>query len=203
MRRLLDALGVAFDNLADHKLRTLLTTLGMMFGVGAVIAMLSIGAGAEREALTLIDRLGIRNVVVRAKTYKPDELEEIRKKSIGLSQRDVEAIEEAVPGVDFAAARLEIEPYKVLSGGGKTKARVFGVGYRHREVTPFALSEGRMFDADDERDHAQVAVIGAAVRRELFGADPALGRDLKINDVWFEVVGVLAPEATAASVIPR
>ncbi len=201
MRRLLDALGVAFDNLADHKLRTLLTTLGMMFGVGAVIAMLSIGAGAEREALTLIDRLGIRNVVVRAKTYKPDELEEIRKKSIGLSQRDVEAIEEAVPGVDFAAARLEIEPYKVLSGGGKTKARVFGVGYRHREVTPFALSEGRMFDADDERDHAQVAVIGAAVRRELFGADPALGRDLKINDVWFEVVGVLAPEATPASAV--
>jgi putative ABC transport system permease protein len=201
VRRLLDALGVAFDNLADHKLRTLLTTLGMMFGVGAVIAMLSIGAGAEREALTLIDRLGIRNVVVRAKTYKPDELEEIRKKSIGLSQRDVEAIEEAVPGVDFAAARLEIEPYKVLSGGGKTKARVFGVGYRHREVTPFALSEGRMFDADDERDHAQVAVIGAAVRRELFGADPALGRDLKINDVWFEVVGVLAPEATAASAV--
>jgi len=201
VRRLLDALGVAFDNLADHKLRTLLTTLGMMFGVGAVIAMLSIGAGAEREALTLIDRLGIRNVVVRAKTYKPDELEEIRKKSIGLSQRDVEAIEEAVPGVDFAAARLEIEPYKVLSGGGKTKARVFGVGYRHREVTPFALSEGRMFDAADERDHAQVAVIGAAVRRELFGADPALGKDLKINDVWFEVVGVLAPEATPASAV--
>ena len=201
MRRLLDALVVALEDLSDHKLRTLLTTLGMMFGVGAVNAMLSIGAGAEREALALIDRLGTRNVVVRAKTFKPDELEEIRKKSIGLSTRDVEAIEEAVPGVDFAAPRLEIEPYKILSAGGKTKARVYGIGHRHREVTPFALSEGRFFDAADERHHGQVAVIGAAVRRELFGADPALGRDLKINDVWFEVIGVLAPEPSATGAV--
>ena len=73
--------------------------LGMMFGVGAVIAMLSIGAGAEKQALALIDRLGTRNVVIRGKTFKPEELQEIRKKSVGLSQRDIEAIEEAVPGV--------------------------------------------------------------------------------------------------------
>ena len=71
---------------------------------------------------------------------------------------------------------------------------MFGVGHRHREVTPFALVEGRFIDEPDETHHAQVAVIGAGVRRDLFGADPALGRDLKINDVWFEVIGVLAPE---------
>src|SRR3954471_8341423 len=99
MRRLLDAFVVALESLAEHKLRTTLTTLGMMFGVGAVIAMLSIGAGAEREALALIDRLGPRNVGVRARSFKPDELQEIRKKSIGVSIRDVEALEEAVPGV--------------------------------------------------------------------------------------------------------
>ena len=196
MRRLVDAFVSALESLAEHKLRTTLTMLGMMFGVGAVIAMLSIGAGAEREAMALIDRLGTRNVVVRGKQFKPEELEEIRKKSLGLSQRDVEAIQEAVPGVDFAAPKIEVEPYKILSANGKTIAAVFGVGHRHREVTPFALSEGRFLDAGDELHHGQVCVIGAGVRRDLFGADAALGKDIKINDVWFEVIGVLAPEGS-------
>ncbi len=199
MRRLIDAFVAALESLAEHKLRTTLTMLGMMFGVGAVIAMLSIGAGAEKQALALIDRLGTRNVVIRGKTFKPEELEEIRKKSLGLSQRDVEALGEAVPGVAFAAPRSEVEPYKILAAGGKTEAQVFGVSYRHRDVTPFALAEGRFFDIGDETHHGQVAVIGAGVRRDLFGADVALGKDLKVNDVWFEVVGVLAPEPTAAT----
>ncbi len=196
MRRLFDAFFSALESLAEHKLRTTLTMLGMMFGVGAVIAMLSIGAGAEREAMALIDRLGTRNVVVRGKQFKPEELEEIRKKSLGLSQRDVAAIQEAIPGVQFAAPKIEVEPYKILSASGKTTAAVFGVGYRHREVTPFALSEGRFLDSGDELHHGQVCVIGAGVRRDLFGADAALGHDVKINDVWFEVIGVLAPEGS-------
>ena len=199
MRRILDAFATAFGSLGEHKLRTTLTMLGMMFGVGAVIAMLSIGAGAEKQALSLIDKLGTRNVVIRSKTFKPDELEEIRKKSIGLSQRDIEAIEEAVPGVTFATPRVEIEPYKVLAAGAKTTAQVFGVGHRHREVTPFPLGEGRFIDARDELTHAQVCVIGFGVRRDLFGADAALGKDVKINDVWCEVIGVLAPEANPVS----
>jgi putative ABC transport system permease protein len=196
VRRLVDAFVTAFGSLAEHKLRTTLTMLGMMFGVGAVIAMLSIGAGAETEALALIDRLGTRNVVVRAKTFKTAELQEIRKKSIGLSQRDAEAIEEAIPGVAFAAPQIEVDPYSIIAAGAKTEGQVYGVGHRHREVTPFALREGRFIDAADETHHAQVCVIGAAVRRDLFGVEPALGKDIKINDVWFEVVGVLAPEAT-------
>jgi len=197
MRSVFDAFVTALASLAEHKLRTTLTMLGMMFGVGAVIAMLSIGAGAETQALALIDRLGTRNVVVASRTFKPTELAEIRKKSIGLSLRDVEAIEDAVPGVAFAAPRIEVESYKIIAAGAKTQGQVYGVGRRHREVTPFALREGRFIDAGDERHHAQVCVIGAAIRRDLFGADPALGKDVKINDVWFEVIGVLAPEVSS------
>jgi putative ABC transport system permease protein len=201
MRRLVDAFTTALGSLAEHKLRTTLTMLGMMFGVGAVIAMLSIGAGAEKQALSLIDRLGTRNVVVRSKTFKQEELQEIRKKSIGLSERDVEAIQEAVPGVAFAAPKIDIEPYKVLAAGAKTTAAVFGVSHRHREVTSFTLSEGRFIDEPDETHHAQVAVIGAGVRRDLFGAETALGRDVKVNDVWFEVIGVLAPDPAAPTAV--
>ncbi|HTR50599.1 MAG TPA: ABC transporter permease [Kofleriaceae bacterium] len=199
MRKLIDAFTTALGSLAEHKLRTTLTMLGMMFGVGAVIAMLSIGAGAEKRALALIDRLGTRNVVVRGKTFKQEELEEIRKKSIGLSPRDVEAIEEAVPGVSFAAPELEVEPYQILAAGTKTKAQVYGVGARHRDVVPLPLAEGRFVDEPDEKHHAQVCVIGAAARRDLFGYEPALGKDVKVNDLWCEVIGVLAPEGNATS----
>jgi putative ABC transport system permease protein len=201
MRRVIDAFAAALGSLAEHKLRTTLTMLGMMFGVGAVVAMLSIGAGAEREALALIERLGTRNIVVRAKTYKPEELAEIRKKSLGLSQRDVDALAEAVPGVAYAAPRIEVEPYKVLAAGAKTEAKVFGVSHRHAELVAFPLAEGRGLDHRDELHHAQVCVIGAGVRRDLFGADPALGKDLKINDVWCEVIGVLVRDPSTATAV--
>jgi putative ABC transport system permease protein len=198
---LFHAFGVAIVNLSQHKLRTTLTMLGMMFGVGAVIAMLSIGAGAEHQALALIDRLGTRNVVVRGKALKPDELAEVRKKSLGLSPRDIEAIEEAIHGVAFAAPRAEVDAYEVLAASGKTHARIFGVGARHREASPLAMSEGRFVDGDDEMHSAQVCVIGAGVRRDLFGADRAVGRDVKVNDLWCEVIGVLAPDPSAATAV--
>jgi len=189
----------AVNNLAVHKLRSALTMLGMIFGVGAVIAMLSIGAGAEKQALEMIERLGLRNVILRSKEMKDEELEEVRKKSQGLSWRDAQAIEDAVPGVDLVAGRLEIEPYKVLSSTAKTKAKVYGVSFRQAEISRMRLSEGRFFDALDERDHAQVCVIGPGVRRELFGYGPALGSDLKVNDVWLTVVGVLQDEGAATA----
>jgi putative ABC transport system permease protein len=199
MRRLFDAFATALDSLAEHKLRTTLTMLGMMFGVGAVIAMLSIGAGAERAAMALIDRLGTRNIVIRAKTFRQEDQLEIRKKSLGLSPRDVEAIVEAVPGVAYAVPEIEHDPYKTLAAATKTDAKLLGVGVRYRDVAAVRVAEGRMFDAGDERHHAQVVVIGAGVRRDLFGADVAIGRDVKIDDVWFEVVGVLAPDPAASA----
>jgi putative ABC transport system permease protein len=201
MMRVSDAWRLALENLGEHKLRTALTMLGMMFGVGAVIGMLSIGAGAERQALALIERLGVRNVVVRALEFKEDELEEMRQKSLGVSARDAEAIREAVPGVEFVAPRVEIAPYKVLSAAGKTEAQVYGVSYRQSALSGLELTEGRFLDQRDQLHHGQVAVIGPGVRRDLFGAEPALGALIKVNDVWLEVVGVLAGDALGTGAI--
>jgi len=188
-----EAFRSAMDNLAAHKLRSALTMLGMIFGVGAVIAMMSIGAGAERQALASIERLGLRNVLVRAKTFKDDELREIRQTSLGVSQRDAAAITEAVPGVDLVAPRIRIDPYKVLSPTGKSDgAAVYGATPVYATLAHLSLAEGRFLDPLDENTHAQVAVIGPAVRRDLFGYGPAVGKLVKINDVWLEVVGVLA-----------
>ncbi len=190
-----EAIHSALDNLAAHKLRSALTMLGMIFGVGAVIAMMSIGAGAERQALASIERLGLRNVLVRARTLKDDEAQEIRQKSLGVSQRDAAAIAEAVPGVELVAPRIRVDPYKVLSATGKSDgAAAYGVDPRHRELAHLAMGEGRFLDEMDDATHAQVAVVGSAVRRDLFGYGAALGQLVKVNDVWLEVVGVLADD---------
>jgi putative ABC transport system permease protein len=195
-----EAFRSALDNLAAHKLRSALTMLGMIFGVGAVIAMMSIGAGAERQALASIERLGLRNVLVRAKTFKDDELREIRQQSLGVSQRDAAAIAEAVPGVDLVVPRIHIDPYKVISPSGKTDgAAVYGVTPRYGELAHLGLAEGRFLDPLDESTHAQVCVIGPEVRRDLFGYGQALGGLVKVNDVWLEVVGVLAANAAPAA----
>jgi len=195
-----DALMAALESLAGRKLRSALTVLGIVFGVGAVIAMLSIGAGAERQALETISRLGLENVLVRARVdLRDEELREIRRKSPGVSLRDAEAIRQSVPGVAVVAAKIEIDPYKVLSGASVTEAKVFGVEDSHDQLVEIPLAEGRFFDAIDLASHAQVAVVGDRTARELFGFDSAIGQLVKINDVWFEVVGVLASALDGAS----
>jgi putative ABC transport system permease protein len=189
---LVESLEDARESLAARKLRAALSMLGMIFGVGAVIAMLAIGEGAEGEALALIERLGIRNVVVEAKDLEREDLQEIRKKSPGLSPRDVAAIEEAVPGVETAVARIEIEPYRVSGPRGRIDAAAYGVSREYFRLSSFRLAEGRLLDLEDERTFAQVAVIGSSVERALFGHESGLGRALKLDDLWLEVVGVLA-----------
>jgi len=194
-----EALYDALTNIAAHKLRSALTMLGIVFGVGAVIAMLSIGAGAEREALETISRLGLENVILRAKDFDDQELLEIRANSPGLSPRDAEAIRDAVPGIELVAPKVEIEAWKVMAPGSQTEARVLGVSVSHRRLAGLELAEGRFFDSLDLARHAQVAVVGAQVRRELFGSGRAVGAELKVNDVWLEVVGVVAEGGAEAN----
>src|SRR6185436_21157981 len=112
-----DALLFALENLSSRRMRTGLSTLGMMFGVAAVIAMLSIGAGAERRALAMIERLGVHNVLIKSKEVPPSERAEARKKSMGLNQRDVSAIGEAVPHVALVSPKARVDAYKIIADG--------------------------------------------------------------------------------------
>jgi putative ABC transport system permease protein len=187
-----EAVASSLGSLRHHALRSFLAMLGIIFGVGAVIAMLSIGAGAEAQALEIIDAMGLRNVVVKDKRFdRENELTEIRRKSAGLSSRDAQAIRDAVPGVELVVAKIEVEAWKVLSPTGRAKPRVLGVSSDYPRLVKVALAEGRFFDREDEDRHALVAVIGADVRRDLFGFEAALGKPLKVNDQWLTVIGVL------------
>ena len=165
-----ESLASGLQSLRHHALRSFLAMLGIIFGVGAVIAMLSIGAGAEAQALEIIDAMGLRNVVVKDKRFdRENELTEIRRKSAGLSSRDAKAISEAVPGVERVVAKIEVEAWKVLSPTGRAKPRVLGVSSDYPALVKLALVEGRFFDREDEERHALVCVIGDQVRRDLFG----------------------------------
>jgi putative ABC transport system permease protein len=180
------------DSLRAHRLRAFLTMLGIVFGVGAVIAMLSIGAGAEKQALELIDALGMRNVIVqlREPTREAD-LIEMRKASVGLGERDARAIAEAVPGVTRVAQKAVVEVYKALGRAGRARPRVLGVSTGYAEMMHLRLFEGRFLDADDAATMAQVCVIGSSLRRDLFAFGEALGQPVKVNERWLTVVGVL------------
>ena len=124
-----ESIKLALLNLFRHKLRTALTMLGMIFGVAAVLAMLSIGAGAEREALAVIEQMGLQNIIVRAKTFERDELRIIRQDSPGLSLRDATALRQALPEGSLVIGKKELRAYQIASPFGRSDSRVFGISH--------------------------------------------------------------------------
>lgn len=181
-----------FAELAQHKLRTLLTLLGMIFGVGAVIAMLNIGEGAEQEALKMIDTMGLHNLIVESKKFEEKELKEQRKHSSGLSIRDGEISARSLPFItDFSAQKL-IETYSIFSSEGKSDGDAIGVSPSFFTLSKFKLSHGRVLNLRDNTNFSQVALLGSSTAKQLFPQGNAIGNNIKINHLWFNVVGVLA-----------
>ena len=187
-----ETLWQAIDELAHHKLRTLLTLLGMIFGVGAVNAMLNIGSGAEREALRLIDTMGVRNLIVQSREYDTEELKEIRKHSVGLSLRDLEAARVTLPFIENSSAEKKVKTYTIYASGGETKSGVLGVTPSYFELSNLMPQAGRTLTEEDDKQFAQVAVLGAVAARKLFPRGEIVGKRVKVNHLWLEVVGVLS-----------
>lgn len=188
----------AIAELMGQKLRTFLTLLGMIFGVGAVIAMLNIGEGAENEALKLIDSMGVNNIIVNAKQYEKEELAEIREESLGLNLGDVNAALATLPFVEGYSASKNIDVYDAYSDFNKSQAKALGVTVSYFSNANMQLKAGRFLSKQDNDSLAQKAVLGSDAATELFlssGFSPQqmLGQFIKVNHVWLEVVGVLAP----------
>src|SRR5262245_51818867 len=111
----LPELYMGLSSLLVHKLRSILTMLGMIFGVGAVVAMLSITKGAKKEMMNMIDQLGVKNVIIEAReAADPNELQTVRAISPGLTFRDFRAIAENVQGIEFISPRKRFKPQRVL-----------------------------------------------------------------------------------------
>jgi putative ABC transport system permease protein len=187
-----ESIRVALSNLGRRKLRSFLTMLGMIFGVGAVIAMLSIGAGAERESLRIIENFGIRNIIIQSKDFKPEELRQIRTESMGLSLRDLKALEAVLEPRPRVSAKRVVKTFQVVSEKARSDSRVLGVSSSYPQIHNLRLLQGAFFLPFDEDAANQVCILGITAKQKLFGFGEVLGERIKVNDQWLTVIGVLA-----------
>jgi putative ABC transport system permease protein len=190
-------LRMGLENLRAHKLRSLLTMLGMIFGVAAVVAMLSIGAGAQQEVMAFIEQLGVRNLIVEAREAPDSQaLQKIRKLSAGLNFTDFRVIQANVENISAATARKRFTPSKLLPRPQADSPMVYGVSPAYVGIANLALVSGRFFDEAETTAAAPVVVLGEAAAASLFGADDPIGRYVKVNEQWFQVIGVAGPQLT-------
>ena len=184
----------AIVEMMHHKLRTLLTLLGMVFGVGAVIAMLSIGEGAKIESTKLMESMGLHNLVINEKQNDEDTLKEIRKNSLGLSLNDMSAMKNSLPFVTNVCAEKKIKTYSVFSKHATADSSVLAMSESCFDLANLKLAQGKFFNQSHSQSNQQVVVIGSEVAQNLFPNENALGQFIKINHLWTKVIGVLAQE---------
>jgi len=189
---------MGLSSLLVHKLRSLLTMLGMIFGVGAVVAMLSITAGAQKEMMSFIDQLGVNNIIVEAReAVDRNELQTVRAISPGLSLRDYRAISENVQGLAAITPRKRFKPQRVLPKTSQEPPLLIGVLPNFVEINSLKLISGRFFSEEENLKSVPVCVLGEAAKVNLLGYEDAVGKFVKINDTWLQVVGVLSQQASS------
>jgi putative ABC transport system permease protein len=191
---------MGLSSLLVHKLRSLLTMMGMIFGVGAVVAMLSITAGAQKEMVSFIDLLGVNNIIIEAKeAVDRDELQTRRTISPGLTFRDYRSIQQTVTGIEAMTPRKRFKPSKVLPKTANESPLLIGVLENYMQIQSLKAVEGRFFTAEENQTSAPVCVLGETAKVNLLGFEPAVGKFVKVDNVWLQVIGVLAAQATADS----
>jgi putative ABC transport system permease protein len=192
--------GQAFTNLRAQKTRTLLTALGIVFGVGSVIGMLAIGAGAREESLRFIEQLGVRNILIDSRpATSQEELQQRRRSSPGLSDRDARILQANIEDLEILSARRSLHPARVLPKPSRDMPELYGVRPAYSIIHSLHLAEGKFFDESDDAASATVCVLGESAKVNLLGYAPAVGKFVKVNDAWLEVVGVLHEQLMAGS----
>ncbi|MBC8472346.1 MAG: ABC transporter permease [Planctomycetes bacterium] len=181
-----------------HRLRSTLTTLGIIFGVASVIAMLAIGEGASRDAQEQIARLGSRNVII--KTIKPPEEQDASGQSdsmldYGLTYSDAERFRNGIPDVEV------IVPIRRLTEQAwyrnrKASIEIVGTVPWHPDTSPIKLKMGRFLSSTDMHYKQSVCAVDERVVRELFAFDDPLGQDVKISSDYYRVVGIVSAQTS-------
>jgi putative ABC transport system permease protein len=190
----------AIANLYAQKTRTLLTALGIVFGVGSVIGMLAIGSGAKEESLRFIELLGVRNILIDSRpATSQEEFQQRRRSSPGLSGRDVRILEANIESVETLSPRKTMHPARVLPKPARDIPELYGVRPSYQIIHSLRLSEGRFLSEEEDAASAAVCVLGEAAKVNILGYAPAVGKNVKVNDTWMQVVGVLHEQLLAGS----
>lgn len=189
---------IAIESIMANQTRSILTALGIIFGVAAVITMLAIGRGAQQEILDQIKMVGVNNIMITPivepssgdDSENSGENKQKRKFSPGLTIEDVEAIQEVLPTLKMVSPEITLNSY-VIQGGKRATAKLLGVSNEYFEIFNLQLYEGAFFNENQEENGIPVCVIGDNIKSKFFSKENPIGKYIKFDQVWLKVVGVL------------
>jgi putative ABC transport system permease protein len=190
----------AFWFIKTNKVRTFLTALGIIFGVASVITMLAIGNGAEKEILSQLELVGVNNIVVTPIPDDKDENEdenedesntnESNKFSKGLDILDAESVKKNIPSVKLVSPEIILDTY-VINNGKQNNVKLIGVSASFFESSNIDIENGKTFSEYQIKNALPVCIVGKKVEKKLFTGESALGKQIKVKDVWLQVIGVI------------
>ncbi|MEI6748373.1 MAG: ABC transporter permease [Bacteroidota bacterium] len=192
-------LQIALEAVFANRFRSVLTALGIIFGVSAVIAMLAIGTGAKQEILEQIKQVGVNNIIImpnsgKANENATDEKQQSSKEketySPGLTLNDVSAIMEVVPTIASISPEVIYET-DILKDGVSSKARLSGVTPDYFNIFSLKLGSGEMFNGEQLRQGKAVCIIGTSIKSRFFPKEDPYGKYIKCGNIWLKVIGVL------------
>ena len=186
---------IAVESIVSNKLKSILTALGIIFGVAAVIAMLAIGKGAKQEIMDQMKMVGVNNILINPvipdKSSSNEEGEKQQKKfSRGLNMLDVESIKETLPSVKRISPEISFNSTAMMNGV-KYTAKLVGVSNDYFDLYNLPLVAGTFFNDYQEKNGIQVCIIGANIRAKFFSKIDPIGQYIKFNGIWLKVIGVL------------
>lgn len=179
-----------------NKFRSILTALGIIFGVAAVIAMLAIGNGAQQEILEQIKLVGVNNIIITPKVDNDKENEKkgnnlVKEKfSPGLTIQDALSIKEVVPTVLKVSPEVVYETF-ILKDGIRKPAKITGVTPDYFEVFNLKLQDGNMFNQQHMDAGSPVCIIGPNIKSKFFSNEEPIGKFIKCGKIWLKVIGVI------------
>ena len=186
-------LKIALNSLKVNKMRSALTSLGIIIGVGAVIIMLALGSGANKQVQSNIESMGSNVLTIRSASAKSGGVSMGMGSKPTLSVKDAEAIQKNARGVD-AVAPIMNSSKQAMYGNQNWQTSVYGITTPYLYVKSYEIKEGRAFTRDDDNNAAKVAIIGSTVESELFGDINSIGKTIRIGNVPFKVIGTLVPK---------
>lgn len=192
-----------------NRIRSMLTALGIIFGVAAVIAMLAIGNGAQKEILEQIKLVGVNNIIIKPiveqteeDLSEEEEKSEQKKFSAGLTLADKNSIQKTIPGLASLSPEILIDTY-IIKGGIRRSAKLVGVEPSYFDIFNFQLSEGKMFNEAQLWNGAAVCIIGKSIKTKFFASENPIGKSIKCGSKWLKVIGVLEERFVSESSINK
>ena len=198
LQKILYNYDIAIEAIQRNKLRAFLTSLGIIFGVASVIAMLAIGTGAQQEILAQMQLLGTNNVIIKPtlEQFEGDvaaaqqEKSETKRYSPGLNLQDLQSIKDIMPEVDYISPEIIFETTFIRNARMRT-GKVVGVTEDYLQINGFDLQGGNNFSFHQIENAAPVCIIGSDVRAKFFAGENPIGKEIKVGNIWLTVIGVL------------